>query len=231
VLSRLARVDVPLASVLPLLPRQAGCRSPLPHSRSPARAHPFPQRMWTTRWRKCQCWRDRFQPPRSARAATLGCPPRRCQPLAERGGRRPCARTSGFQEPPGRAAVSRPICPALRRQGRSVARAKGPRHHRPRLRPRTRRRGAASAASRPRKARARTDGSVGLSTQRLTDRSVQRLIPRRHWTAPAHGWAARPRSCPHRLGNALEQVRRLAHLAASQGAATCSCLRPAPIYV
>jgi len=45
-------------------------------------------------------------------------------------------------------------------------------------------------------ARARAVAAVGLSAQPPADRSVQRLIPRRRWTAPAHGWAARPRSCP-----------------------------------
>jgi hypothetical protein len=39
---------------------------------------------------------------------------------------------------------------------------------------------------------------------------VQRLIPRRRWTAPAHDWAARRVPAPHRLGNALEQPLRLA---------------------
>ena len=96
------------------------------------------------------------------------------------------------------------------RQGRSVERAEGPLHRRPRLRHRTRRRGAASAASRPPQARARVVETVRLSAQPPADRSVQRLIRRRRWTAPAHGWAARRRSCPRRLGNALEQTLRLA---------------------
>jgi hypothetical protein len=50
VLSRLARADLPLASVLPLLSQQAGWLRPLIHSRSPARAHPFPQPLWTRPW-------------------------------------------------------------------------------------------------------------------------------------------------------------------------------------
>src|SRR5712691_6696995 len=75
------------------------------------------------------------------------------------------------------------------RQGRLVARAEGPRHHRPRLRHRTHRRGDASAASRPPQARARVVEKVRQSAQPPADRSVQRLIPRRRWTA-------RPRSCP-----------------------------------
>ena len=84
------------------------------------------------------------------------------------------------------------------RQGRSVARAAGPRHRRPRLRHRTHphRRGEASAASRPPQARAQAVAAVGLSAQPPADRSVQRLIPRRRCTAPANGWAARPRSGP-----------------------------------
>jgi hypothetical protein len=85
---------------------------------------------------------------------------------------------------------------ALRRQGCSVARAAGPRHRRPRLRHEAHRRGEASAASRPPQARARVFASVCQSAQPPADRSVQRLIPRRRWTAPAICWAARPRSCP-----------------------------------
>ena len=75
-------------------------------------------------------------------------------------------------------------------------RAEGPRHRRPRLRHEAHRRGEASAASRPPQARARVVAKVRLSAQPPADRSVQRLIQRRRWTAPAHGWAARPRSCP-----------------------------------
>jgi hypothetical protein len=100
-------------------------------------------------------------------------------------------RPSGFPETSGRAAVSRPVSTALRRQGRVVTRAKGPRHHRPRLRHEMRRRGAASAASGPQKARAQTVASVCQSAPPPADRSVQRLMQRHHWTAPAHGWAAR----------------------------------------
>ena len=72
----------------------------------------------------------------------------------------------------------------------------GPLHRRPRLRHRTHRRGDASAASRPKQAHARSVVAVRQSAQPPADRSVQRLIPRRRWTAPANGWAARPRSCP-----------------------------------
>jgi len=56
-----------------------------------------------------------------------------------------------------------------------VARAESPRHRRPRLRHRTRRRGEASAAFRPPQARARSVVTVCLSAQPLADRSVQRL--------------------------------------------------------
>jgi hypothetical protein len=122
-----------------------------------------------------------------------------------------------FQEAPGHAIVSGPVCTALMRQGRSVARAAGPRHHRPWLRHRTRRRDAASAASRPRNTHARTDGSVCLSTQPPAERSVQRLILRRRVPAPC------------RLGNALEQPLRLASPRCPQRAPTHSCLQPAPV--
>jgi hypothetical protein len=62
---------------------------------------------------------------------------------------------------PRRNGVSGPAGTALRRQGRSVAWAEGPRHRRPRLRHRTRRRGAASAASRPTQS-SRTNGRIGM---------------------------------------------------------------------
>ncbi len=106
------------------------------------------------------------------------------------------SRTNGFPGTPGRAGVSEPACTALMRQGRSVARAAGPRHRRPRLRHDTHRRGDASAASRPLKAHARVVTKVHLSAQRSADRSVQRLIQRRRWTAPASRWAARPHFGP-----------------------------------
>jgi hypothetical protein len=48
VLSRLARADLPLASVLPLLPQQAGWRSALHRSRSLVQVPRFPQPLWTT---------------------------------------------------------------------------------------------------------------------------------------------------------------------------------------
>ncbi|HSX79204.1 MAG TPA: hypothetical protein VLQ80_11630, partial [Candidatus Saccharimonadia bacterium] len=56
---------------------------------------------------------------------------------------------SGVPGIPGRTAGSGPVCTALRRQGRAVARAKSPRHRRLRLRHEIHRRGNASAASRP----------------------------------------------------------------------------------
>jgi len=80
-----------------------------------------------------------------------------------------------------------------------VVRSSGPRgplHRRPRLRHGAHRRGDASAASRPPQARACVVEKVCLSAQPPADRSVQRLMQRRHWTAPAHRWAARRHSCP-----------------------------------
>jgi hypothetical protein len=128
----------------------------------------------------------------------MGCPPLRTVARQERsagaGGRG--SRPSGCPGTPSRTGVSGPTGTALRWQGRVVAWAESPRHRRPRLRHRTRRRGAASAASGPRKARARVVTKVHLSAQPPADRSVQRLIPRCCWPAPAACWAARPRSCP-----------------------------------
>ena len=60
-------------------------------------------------------------------------------------------------------------------------------------------------------ARARAVDKVRLSAQPPADRSVQRLRPRRHWTAPAPRWAARHRFLsPRGFGNALERTLRLA---------------------
>ncbi len=87
---------------------------------------------------------------------------------------------------------------------------RGPRHRRARLRHGAHRRGEASAASRPPQARACVVEKVCLSAQPPADRSVQRLIRRRRWTAPATCWAARRRlPAPRRLGNALERTLRL----------------------
>ena len=91
-----------------------------------------------------------------------------------------------------------------------MARAEGPRHRRPRLRHEAHRRGAASAVSRPLYARARVVETVCRSAQPPADRSVQRLMQRRRWTAPAACWAARRRLAPRRLGNALKWTLRLA---------------------
>lgn len=56
---------------------------------------------------------------------------------------------------------------------------------------------APASASRPRAlARARLVAAVRLSAQPSADRSVQRLIRRRRWTAPALRWAARPPAGP-----------------------------------
>jgi hypothetical protein len=63
-------------------------------------------------------------PPRSAQAAPRRCPRRGCQP--QHGGRRPWLAHERWPQDTGCAAVSGPTCTALRRQGRSVARAEGP---------------------------------------------------------------------------------------------------------
>ncbi len=189
----LAREDPPLASLLPLLPLQARCSSPTGGSSSPVRARRFPQPLWTTRCDVRRRRADRCGLPRQRHGAALSGAASRWR-SAVAGGRG--SRTSGVPGTPGCAAGSGPGCTALRRQGRSVARAEGPRHRRPRLRHEAHRRGDASAASRPRTARARVVIKVGLSAQPPADRSVQRLIPRRRWTAPASRWAARPCSGP-----------------------------------
>ena len=185
-LTLLAREAPPLASLLPLLPLQARCSSPTGGISSPVRARCFPQPLWITRCYVRRRRDDRCGLPRQRHGAALAW---RCQPLAQRGGRG--SRPSGFPEIPSRASGT-----ALRRQGRSVARAAGPRHRRPRLRHRTRRRGYASAASRPPQARARVVEKVRQAAQPPADRSVQRLIQRRRWTAPANCWAARRYSGP-----------------------------------
>ena len=96
-----------------------------------------------------------------------------------------------------------------------VARSSGPQgplHRRPRLCHGSRRRGDASAAPRPPQARTRTVGKVGQSAQPPADRSVQPRsrgrcaagLPPRTAGLPGHVPA------PHRLGNALEPLLRLA---------------------
>jgi hypothetical protein len=70
--------------------------------------------------------------------------------------------------------------------------------------------GDASAASRPPQARARAVAAVCLAAQPPADRSVQRLIRRRRWTAPADRWAARRCSGPP---SARQRARTAAALA------------------
>jgi hypothetical protein len=72
----------------------------------------------------------------------------------------------------------------------------GPLHRRPRLRHRTRRRGDASAASRPTQS-SRTSGHQGTPVSAAARGPVSAALRRRRrWTAPAHRWTARPRSGP-----------------------------------
>ena len=97
------------------------------------------------------------------RAALAGAAGRQRRAVAGSRGSRP----SGVPGIPGRAAGSGPVCTALRRQGRAVARAKSPRHRRLRLRHEIHRRGNASAASRPSQARARVAETVCQSASPL----------------------------------------------------------------
>jgi hypothetical protein len=148
--------------------------------------------------RGCQARLAEGEPPRAARAPPPGIPlasvdlwpcATRFRALAH-GPRRLCH--------PG-PARRRLRAAALTSESGRVVRSSGPRcplHRRPRLRHGSRRRGHASAASRPPTARARSVVAVGLSAQPPADRSVQRLIRRRRWTAPASRWAARRHSCP-----------------------------------
>jgi hypothetical protein len=184
---------LPLATLCPLLPRQASCQSPTSGSSSLVRAPCFPQRVWTTHCSKpCRLLgHKRRGLLRQRYGAALAW---RCQPRAKRWWPAVVARaravSQGHQVAP---QASGPAGTALRRQGRSVARAAGPRHRRPRLRHRTRRRGAASAASRPPQARARVVEKVRLSVQRSADRSTRPLgrTKAAGRVAPASGWAAR----------------------------------------
>ena len=170
-----------------------------------------------------------------------GLPRRRCQPLAKRGGRRPwlaperCPRDTLAVPPSADRSAT-----ALRRQGRSVARAAGPRHHRPRLRHEAHRRGDASAASRPPQARARVVTTVRLSAQPPADRSVQRLKQRAPLDCPRARLGCQATFRPP-VGSATRSNRRCAlpHLIAPQGAhkegtgaaALCPCrwFLPPPI--
>jgi hypothetical protein len=106
-------------------PRRQAAEACLPHSSAPARAHPFPQRVWITRWHKRQCWpspsRRGLPGSRQGAVLTIAAILWRSAVAGVRG-----SRTSGFQGIPGRAVVSGPAGTALRRQGHSVARAKGP---------------------------------------------------------------------------------------------------------
>ena len=162
------------------------------------------------------------------RAALAGAASRQRRAVAGSWGLHP----SGVPGIPGRAAGSGPVCTALRREGRAVARAKSPRHRRLRLRHEIHRRGNASAASRPSQARARVAETVCQSAQPPADWSVQRLRQRRRWTAPAHSWAARRCSGPP-VGAATRSNRRCAlpprsapqgaHTEGTGAAALCPC--------
>jgi len=118
---------------LALLSEQAGCRSLLSHSCSSTRAHLCPQRVWTMCWYKRQGWRSprcRGLPRQCPCAVLAGAAS--CWRSAVAGGRG--SRTSHGPKTPGCAAVSGPASTALIREGHAVARAKGPRHRRLRLR-------------------------------------------------------------------------------------------------
>ena len=130
------------------------------------------------------------------------------------------SRPSGVPETSGRAAVSRPVCTALRRQGHLVAWAAGPRHRRPRLHYEIHRRGGASAVSRPPQARARTDGSVRQAAQRSADRSVQPRSQGRCAAGLPPPCAGLPGDVLPPVGAATRSNSRCAlpHLAAPQGA-------------
>jgi hypothetical protein len=140
------------------------------------------------------------QPPRSVQGAVQGDRRQRDQPLAKRWSRWPwladerCPRDTWprRQQWPSQHGIDT----ALTRQSRSVARAIGPRHRRSRLRHRTCRRGAASAASRPSLCTSGQNcvpvyaaGSGPVSTATL-----KRTL--RGWTVPAACWAARGCSGP-----------------------------------
>jgi len=119
--------------------------------------------------------------PRSSRAPAMSCPPLRTAASLERSARASGrgSRPSGCPGTPSRTGVSGAAGTALRRQGRVVAQAAGPRHRRPRLRHRPYRRGEASVASTPSQACARVVTKVRQSAQPPADPSVQRLRQRR----------------------------------------------------
>src|SRR5215475_3141123 len=108
---------------------------------------------------------------------------------------------------------------ALRRQGRSVARAAGPRHRRPRLRHRIHRRGEASAASNPTNSRMsrQTGRPVGAAVGGPV-RAATLTRTLRGCTAPTLRWAARRYSGPP---SARQRARTAAALCPCRG-----CLPP-----
>jgi len=121
--------------------------------------------VWTTRWRKRQCWHVHSRcglPGQRPWTAPLAAPRVSLERSAVAGAQG--SRTRGFAGTPGHAVSSGPAGTA-RRRGRAVARSEGPRHHRPRWRHEAHRRGAASTASGPRKARARVVTKVRQSAQ------------------------------------------------------------------
>jgi hypothetical protein len=114
-LLRLARVDLPLTSLLPLLPQQAGCRSSLHCSSSPVRVPRFPQPLWTTGW---------YMHRRLLRDSRRGVPGQRHgAALAGAASRWRNAVSQGHLVAP---QGSGPAGTALRPQGRSVERATRP---------------------------------------------------------------------------------------------------------
>ena len=143
-----------------VLPHQASCPGATDGSSSAVRAPPFPQPVWTT-WRRttsaCAVPAAAVCPGSGAGLPSPGLPAAGDALVADG-----CSvRLSSVPGTPSRTAVNGPVSTALRRQGRLVARAAGPRHHRPRLRHRTHRRGPASAASRPTQS-SRTHGRIGI---------------------------------------------------------------------
>ena len=102
--------------------------------------------------------------------------------------------TSSFQGTLGRATVNGPVYKALRRQGRLVVRAEGPRHHRPRTTKSSRTSGHQGT---PVSAAARGPVRAAADTASPLD------CPREPLGCQATFWP------PRRLGNALEQRLRL----------------------
>jgi hypothetical protein len=169
-----------------VLPQQASCPSATDGSSSGVCARPFPQPVWTT-WRRntraCVVPAAAVCPGSGAGLPSPGLPAAGDALVTDGCG----MRLSGVPGTPGRTAVNGPVSTALRRQGRLVARAAGPRHHRPRLRHRTRRRGPASAASRPTQS-SRTHGRIGIPVCTAVGGPVRVAAE-----------AALPRDCPRGL--------------------------------